>query len=218
MAKLNSTAYALLGLLSRRPWTAYELAKHMQVSVLNAFNSRVASYLYAEAKRLHKQGLVTLTEEFQGRRKRQLYTITESGRAALAEWLEAGETASFRDEWETMLRLLFQDQCNGAGVEDTLARMEAEIRDYARTAAEKIGAVLVENRFQPQSLLNAKAAELVVATLELRLAWVEEFRRQMAELPSVTGPQTVAPARAGYLDIHRRLITLLGRLDDSEPE
>ena len=214
MAKLNSTAYALLGLLSRRPWTAYELAKHMQVSVLNAFNSRVASYLYAEAKRLHRQGLVAVNEEFQGRRKRQLYTITETGRAALAEWLQAGATAPFRDEWETMLRLLFQDQCDGTGVADTLARMEREIRDYARTAAEGIGAVLVEDRFQSQFLLNAKAIELVVSTLELRLAWVEEFRRLAAALPAVAGPDTVAEARASYLESHRRLITLLGRLGD----
>lgn len=214
MAKLNSTAYALLGLLSRQPWTAYELAKHMQVSVLNAFNSRVASYLYAEAKRLHKQGLVAVSEEFHGRRKRQLYTITEAGRAALTEWLESGATAPFRDEWETMLRLLFQDQGSSEGLLDTLARMEGEIRDYLRDAAEKIGQVLVDDAFQPQSLLNAQAVEFLVSTLELRLAWVRAFRRMVEELPAVTGPDIRAQARASYLESHRRLVTLLGELAD----
>lgn len=215
MTKLNSTAYALLGLLSRQPWTAYELAKYMQASVLNAFNSRVASYLYAEAKRLHKQGLVAVSEEFQGRRKRQLYTITEAGREVLAAWLAAGETASFRDEWETMLRLLFQDQGSHAGVLNTLARMEGEIRDYARTAAEKVGRVLVDDAFQPQSLLNAQAVELVVSTLELRLAWLRAFRRMVEELPGVAGPDTRPRARASYLASHHRLVTLLGELADS---
>ena len=215
MAKLNSTAYALLGLLSRQPWTAYELAKYMQVSVLNAFNGRVASYLYAEAKRLHQQGLVAVSEEFQGRRKRQLSTITEAGREALAEWLAGGTTAPFRDEWETMLRLLFQDQGSNEGLLDTLARMEDEIRDYLRDAAAKIGQVLVDDAFQPQSLLNAKAVEFLVSTLELRLAWVRAFRRLAEELPAVTGPDIRAQARASYLESHRRLVTLLGELADS---
>lgn len=209
MTKLNSTAYALLGLLARRPWTAYDLAKYMRSGLANAFNARAASQLYAEAKRLNKQGFADISVQYNGRRKSQLYSITESGRAALKTWLESGPSATFQDEWETMLRLIFQDQGSVAGMEDVLSQMEQEIRQYLLEIAEKVGNVLVNDRFAPHFLLNAEVLDLLVSIQELRLTWLKQLRQRLKDPTPLTGPETINPARNRYLQTHHRVVALL---------
>ena len=46
---LTTTSYAILGLLSLRPWTTYELAQQMQ-RALGQFWPRAESKLYEEPK------------------------------------------------------------------------------------------------------------------------------------------------------------------------
>ena len=41
VAKLTTTSYAILGLLRRRPWSAYELTKYMQHSGIRAVWPRI---------------------------------------------------------------------------------------------------------------------------------------------------------------------------------
>ena len=52
----STTAYAILGLLTVRDWTTYELAKQVQRS-LNWFWPRAERKLYEEPKRLVEDGL-----------------------------------------------------------------------------------------------------------------------------------------------------------------
>ena len=59
---LTSTSYAILGLLSLRPWTTYELAQQMQ-RALGQFWPRAESKLYEEPKKLVEHGLATATAE-----------------------------------------------------------------------------------------------------------------------------------------------------------
>lgn len=209
MMKLTSTAYALLGLLARRSWSAYELTKHMQISVVTSFNSRAPSHLYAEIKKLEKHGLADVSEDFHGKRKRQVYTITEAGRSALEAWLLDGETTPATSDWETMLRLLFQDQGSPEGIADTLARMEDEVLHYLRGAVEGVGRILAEDRIEPHSLLVANAVELLVSTQEMHLAWVRNFRELAKRLPALSESEIRNQARASYLRSHRHMVTLL---------
>ena len=53
---LTSTTHAVLGLLSLRPWTTYELAKQVQRS-LGWFWPRAERKLYDEPKRLVAAGV-----------------------------------------------------------------------------------------------------------------------------------------------------------------
>lgn len=208
-AKLNSTAYAVLALLSRRPWTAYELAKHMRTSVVNVFNGRVASQLYAEARNLKKQGLANVDEQYNGRRKSQLYSITAEGRAALARWLREGPSAPFQDDWETMLRVIFHDQGDREGLLNALASMQEDLRVFLRGAAEGIGQVLLNDNFQPHFLLNAEVMELSVSIQATRLAWIKQLREQIENGESLAGENTISTARARYLELNHRILSLL---------
>ena len=79
----TTTSYAVLGLLSVRSWTTYELAKQVQRS-LNWFWPRAERKLYDEPKQLAAHGYAVATEHFTGKRRSREYAITDEGRAALA--------------------------------------------------------------------------------------------------------------------------------------
>ena len=88
MPKLTTTTHAILGLLQRRPWSAYELNKYMQRSAIRAVWPRTESRIYVEFKNLVALGLATSEKEMRQGRKRTLYKITPAGRRELRSWLK----------------------------------------------------------------------------------------------------------------------------------
>lgn len=122
---LTSTSYAVLGLLALRDWSAYELTQQVQRSLRN-FWPRAESKLYLEPKKLVAHGLATVQVEHQGRRRRQVYSITDQGRAELRGWLDRpGDPPSL--EYEALLKVFFADQ----GTPEQLRAQIATIRAWA---------------------------------------------------------------------------------------
>ena len=66
---LTTTSYAILGLLAIKPWTTYELAKQMEVSLRN-FWPRAERKLYEEPRKLVAYKLATVQHETVGKRPR----------------------------------------------------------------------------------------------------------------------------------------------------
>ena len=118
--QLSPTTYGLLGLLAVRSWTGYELTHQLRRSLRYVWSSS-EGHLYREQKRLVQMGWATVEDEAAGQRTRQRYTITQSGRVALSEWL-ASEPEEPHFEIEGVLRLFYADQGSTA---DLTASMEA---------------------------------------------------------------------------------------------
>jgi DNA-binding PadR family transcriptional regulator len=78
MHDLTTTSYAILGLLAVQPWTTYELAKQVDVSLRN-FWPRAERKLYEEPKKLVAHGLAEMSREMIGRRPRTVYRLTPEG-------------------------------------------------------------------------------------------------------------------------------------------
>jgi len=105
--ELNTTSYAMLGMLAIRPWSTYELAKHVERS-LRPLWPRARSNLFNEPKKLVANGLAVTADEMVGRRPRTVYTITPAGRRALRRWLGTpGEGPVL--EFEQLLKVFFAD-------------------------------------------------------------------------------------------------------------
>lgn len=130
--QLSATTAGLLGLLSLRPFTTYELAQQAQRS-LRWFLPRAERHLYGEAKRLAKAGLATAEVGYTGRRRTTTYAITSAGRAALGEWLSQ-EPAPPSLECEALLRTFFAD----AGTREDLLRTLKGTQDQARDSLERL--------------------------------------------------------------------------------
>jgi DNA-binding PadR family transcriptional regulator len=107
MPEMSPNAYAILGLLAARPWSAYELARHMKTSSnLRQIWPRAESKIYQAPKDLEAVGWATSQPEHTGRRKRTVYRITPEGRTALAAWLDE-PAARPRFELEGALKVAY---------------------------------------------------------------------------------------------------------------
>ncbi|MFG2982255.1 helix-turn-helix transcriptional regulator [Streptomyces sp. NPDC048258] len=132
---LTTTSYAILGLLSVRPWSTYELARQMDRSVGRIW-PRAQSKLYEEPKKLVRHGLARATKEAVGRRPRTVYAITAQGRRALADWLQEPGAGPVLES-EQLLKVFFADSGTTADTLGTLraALAWAEERNQENSAA-----------------------------------------------------------------------------------
>jgi DNA-binding PadR family transcriptional regulator len=129
--ELNTTSFAMLGMLAIRPWSTYELAKHVDRS-LRPLWSRARSNLFNEPKKLVAHGLAVASEEMVGRRPRTVYTITPAGRRALRRWLATPGQGPVL-EFEQLLKVFFVDH----GTKADAVGAVASIRTWAQERTEE---------------------------------------------------------------------------------
>jgi PadR family transcriptional regulator, regulatory protein AphA len=172
---LTTTSYAVLSVLALRDHSTYELARQMRDS-LHYMWPRAESNVYAEPKRLVAAGLVDSREAWNGGRRRTIYSITDAGREALADWL-AAESSRQRYESEAVLKVFFAE--NGSR-DDLLASIRA-LREEALAAVEHFrGFADVyeagEGRYPERFALSALTARLLAeqqATTARWASWAE---------------------------------------------
>ncbi len=89
MARVNKSQFAVLGCLSIRPMSAYEIKQFIARSV-SYFWSESEAQLYPTLKQLSEKGLVSFHEEKAAKAgTKKVYALTELGQQALAEWLQS---------------------------------------------------------------------------------------------------------------------------------
>ena len=84
--RASRTPWVVLGLLAYEPMTGYDLKAAIQATV-GHFWQESYGQLYPTLHALRDDGLVTMTHEADGGRTRNVYAITDEGRAAVLAWL-----------------------------------------------------------------------------------------------------------------------------------
>jgi DNA-binding PadR family transcriptional regulator len=143
MANLTTTSYAILGLLSLRSWTTYELTEQMR-RALGQFWPRAESGIYTEPKKLVDAGYATAETEYVGQRQRQRYTITTAGRKALREWIPTPGPPP-QVEFEQLIKVFFAERGTRADLLRTLRNIKEENEDRS-AAVQNIPHEYLENR------------------------------------------------------------------------
>ena len=186
----TTTSYAVLGLLSVRSWTTYELAKQVQRS-LNWFWPRAERKLYDEPKQLAAQGYAVATERFTGKRRSREYAITDEGRAALAEWL--GQSSAPRTtEFEGMVRVFFAD----SGDIDQLRATLRAIVDEAQQRVAALGAMAAApHPFPEREHISALALPLQLEQETAVLRWGRWALEQVEQWKDTARPGRVGRPR-----------------------
>jgi DNA-binding PadR family transcriptional regulator len=82
----TSTDFAILGMLTLKPMSGYEIRQLVGRSISH-FWSESYGQLYPSLKRLEAAKLVTKRTESGQKRDKHVYTITAAGRERLEEWL-----------------------------------------------------------------------------------------------------------------------------------
>jgi DNA-binding PadR family transcriptional regulator len=184
---LSTTSYSILGLLSLRAWTTYELAKQVQRS-LGWFWPRAERKLYDEPKRLVAEGLASSEREMTGARPRTVYAVTRRGRTALRRWL--GEPpAPPALEFEGMVKVFFADG-------GTLEQLRATLTSIAETADARLADLdaKVEElasedvSFVERVHLNALGLRFIVDHERSIAAWARWAMKQTEGWHSTTDP------------------------------
>lgn len=94
-SRLTTTSYAVLGLLTLREQSGYEVKQTADMTLRFFYFSPAMSHVYTELQRLADEGLVASREVAgPGRRKTRLFRLTARGAAELQRWL-ADEPVEF---------------------------------------------------------------------------------------------------------------------------
>jgi DNA-binding PadR family transcriptional regulator len=183
----TTTSFAILGLLAIRPWATYDLAKLMRRS-LHYFWPRAESNLYAEPKRLVDAGLAEAREEWNGDRKRTVYSITERGRRALRDWLST-EAASPRLESELHLRLLYANYGSKSDLLATIDRIEQDAEETIEHYTELVSEYARGEGLFPERIhVNALLGTLSIAQGRATVEWARWARTAVQDWTTTRTP------------------------------
>ena len=192
LPELTTTSYAILGLLAVRPWSTYELTRHMD-RTLGRIWPRAQSKLYEEPKKLVEHGHALAATEQVGRRTRTVYSITPAGRAALASWLTTPGAGPVL-EFEQLLKVWFSEH---GTKQDALASIAAA----AEWARERNEANLAAGRayragegpFQSRAPQNLLVGTFLTDFYALVARWAEWAAGIVATWPDDPGQAHVDP-------------------------
>jgi PadR family transcriptional regulator, regulatory protein AphA len=208
----TTTSFAILGLLSLRTWSTYELAKQVSRS-LHWFWPRAERKLYDEPKALVADGLATASKSYTGERPRTVYEITDAGRAALTAWLDEPPAARVI-EFEAMLKIFFADAGSIAQLVTTIGAVETSSRERLGELTAMIDAITTHPEFPDRLHISALSLRLQFAQEAGALKWSQWARKEVESWQSTTDPGRWDPRAALTAltaDIHEALQSERGR-------
>jgi PadR family transcriptional regulator AphA len=173
--------YAILGFLSWRPFTGYDLKKMIAGSV--AFHwSGNNNQIYTALLQLKKEELVIDQVEHQEHYpSRKVYTITDKGLAALRDWV--GSQPELPQRRSTFLvQLAWADQLGSAELDALLEKYEHEIDMQLLMCREqqRRGGVTNPARTPREAYLWDMIFENHALSYETELGWVRKLRGELA--------------------------------------
>jgi DNA-binding PadR family transcriptional regulator len=161
-----SIKFAILGLLAERPMSGFDLVGEFSAArsvIWPAPQNEIYKMLRAAAA----DGTIRVAER--GPRGRIVYTITDTGRDALAAWLRAESDYTMR--YEPMLKAVFLRQAPAA-VRRAVARADLA---FAETQLEALRKADARHRAAPKPDKRADARRLVILFYEATAKWAKEL-------------------------------------------
>ncbi|WP_214317407.1 PadR family transcriptional regulator [Nonomuraea sediminis] len=177
---LTPTAWAILGFLSLKAQTGYEILRAAKRS-MEAFWGISNGQLYPQLHHLAEQGLIRPAGEAEGPRSRQRWEITDAGRAALRAWLESlSAPVQIRDE--NLVKLFFA----GAASPDLVGRLLEERKRIFTQFEKVIDAVLPGDRLpEAEEAATLGAPELLFRYgkhfTKTTMRWIDQEEARMLE-------------------------------------
>ncbi|WP_135555441.1 PadR family transcriptional regulator [Paenibacillus cymbidii] len=175
-----SIKYAILGLLSWKPLTGYEIKKLMEDSIILYWSGN-NNQIYKSLVQLHEEDLVTTeVQHQQNAPSRKIYTITASGLSALKQWtLSAPEAPEYKKAF--FVQLAWSHQQSNEETDQLLSEYEQELSLRLAYQQEKHARRNgYPDRDQREKLLWNTMAQNVIASIENELRWIDLVRRELA--------------------------------------
>jgi PadR family transcriptional regulator AphA len=182
---LSPTAYVILGMLSWRPMSGYDIKAVVDRST-RFFWAASYGQIYPELRRLAEAGLIEGEAVPQSARRRTVYKLTRSGRRQLREWLRA-EPQTFELRDEGLLKLFFAS----AAPESAIGALDAK-RRYHLDKLEQLREI---ERAGTASGFTARVLRFGIEHSEWTVDWCERAIGELEQLPAASSSPT--PGAAG---------------------
>lgn len=187
MSRENTCRYAVLGMLSRRPMSGYDVRRAIEESVGHFWQESYGS-LYPTLERMVEEGEVALESEERsaGGRVKKVYGITESGRQVLAEWLRR-PVAPHVERNELLLKLFFGAQVGPRASLEHVERSRAEAEGLLVALRGLERELLRERGSHPELPYWHLSIRAGLLGLEAHLRWCDEAREALNRLEKKKG-------------------------------
>src|SRR5215218_8255220 len=186
-ATLTSSAYAVLGLLARRPSAGYELGTRAAASIDN-FWPLTRTHIYGELAKLEALGYVVGVEVAQELLPdKRVYSVTPQGAQALDAWLDTPDPGVPRPRQPMLVKLFFGERLTPEQAAALLTEYRAQALDRRnRFAAAAADAAAVAADPDSSRRFGRAAALFGLRRTEADLVWIDEVWAELG-LPNLAG-------------------------------
>lgn len=174
-----SINHAILGILSCKPLTGYDLKKIMQESTFMYWSGN-NNQIYKALIELLDKGLVTNEVHHQeSSPSKKVYTITEAGLAELKKWVKSDpETPEFKKIF--LIQLAWADQLSQEEMNTLLSKYENEVRmqmlmEQEKKRRETFSPGRTSREIHIWDLIH----DNIIASYENELKWIKRVRREI---------------------------------------
>jgi DNA-binding PadR family transcriptional regulator len=172
---------AILGLLSYRPMTGYEIKKIIQDSSYMHWSGN-NNQIYKALLELAEDGFVTGELELQEKSPaKKIYTITEEGRNELKDWTKSEpEALDFKKAF--LIQLAWSDVLSGEELIKLLGDYENEVRLQLIMNREKIKrGSTIKARTEREEFLWRMIDDNILSSYQNELDWIRRVRTELPE-------------------------------------
>jgi PadR family transcriptional regulator, regulatory protein AphA len=186
-----SLKHALLGFLSYRPMTGYELKQFFDATVQHFWNAEL-SQIYPTLRSLEEGGYVDKHVEVQENRpNRKVYELTEAGHDEFVRWVrQAPEAANLRDPF--LIKVFFGTE---VPAEEILIQLRRQMEEQQKMLAfsetvlrGRIDQAVEKDYTHRHRLYWTLTLELAVA---YRRAYIDWCQRAMAMLDEIVSDEVL---------------------------
>jgi PadR family transcriptional regulator, regulatory protein AphA len=189
-----SIEYAILGLLSSRPLTGYDLKKMFEGSTALYWSGN-NNQIYTTLVKLHEKELISREIELQeDRPARKIYSITAKGQEELKKWLlSEPEPPQLKNSF--LIQLAWADQLNPDELDALLGKYEAEMqiqlsmlqaqaqqRNISSSGTPRDAYINISLARTPrEAVLWEMIQENWISFYQNELNWVRKLRKQLGD-------------------------------------
>lgn len=169
--------YAILGLLSWKPLTGYDVKRVMQDSPFLYWSGN-NNQIYKALTKLLEKGFVTNEIQYQeSAPNKKIYSITESGLSELIRWVTSEEPEIPEYKKNFLIQLSWAGRLESEKIDELLAKYEKTMtQQLAMRKEEKRREKNFPNRSEQERFVWEMIYGNFVQMCEAELRWIKQFR------------------------------------------
>jgi len=182
---LPTTSYVILGLLTFREMSGYDLKQLINKSITHFYWSPAKSQIYGELRRLESQGLVTMREVLQTLRPdKRLYRITSQGTEAMQKWLENSGVEPDSYKSALLLKVFFGHMLSPNTIGELLEERRQQVeRDLAacQKKVEELRTQVEGSKAEDDLFFPLLTLQRSIALFQTDLSWIDATLAQFKQ-------------------------------------